>query len=169
MQRLVRQSLARNAFYTLQRRTFVNTTRSMAQVKRHKLDIKSLSSLKNGDKVEVSIDGQEDQKVLLLKFQNQVSAVGSKCTHYGAPLVKGVLSQDGRLTCPWHGACFNGRTGDIENAPAIDNISTYKLSEEGGAVYVEADAENVKSGGRRKPLVSCGASKSAAHVVIVGG
>jgi len=29
--------------------------------------------------------------------------------------VKGVVTGDGRLTCPWHGACFHIDTGDIES------------------------------------------------------
>jgi hypothetical protein len=32
-----------------------------------------------------------------------VQAIGAKCTHYGAPLAKGILTTGGRLTCPWHG------------------------------------------------------------------
>lgn len=36
------------------------------------------------------------------------------CSHYGAPLAKGVLSGN-RVVCPWHAACFNVATGDIED------------------------------------------------------
>lgn len=49
-------------------------------------------------------------KVLVVKQKGKISAVGAKCTHYGAPLVKGVLG-DGHVRCPWHGACFNVTTG----------------------------------------------------------
>lgn len=66
--------------------------------------IKDLSSLslQPGDKQEVEVEGL-DAKVLLVNSAGQIQAVGPKCTHYGAPLVKGVLSTNGRLTCPWHG------------------------------------------------------------------
>jgi nitrite reductase/ring-hydroxylating ferredoxin subunit len=67
--------------------------------------LKGLSSLdlKAGEKREVEVEGIEEGKVLLCNIGGKVSAIGSRCTHYGAPLVKGVLTGDGRLTCPWHG------------------------------------------------------------------
>uniref|UniRef100_A0A8D0HKK0 Apoptosis-inducing factor 3 n=1 Tax=Sphenodon punctatus TaxID=8508 RepID=A0A8D0HKK0_SPHPU len=58
-------------------------------------------------------------KALLIKENGDYYALGHKCPHYGAPLVKGVLSR-GRVRCPWHGACFNIGTGDIEDFPGLD-------------------------------------------------
>lgn len=65
-------------------------------------DLKSLD-LKSGEKREVEVEGIEEAKVLLVNTGGNITALGAKCTHYGAPLVKGVLTGDGRLTCPWHG------------------------------------------------------------------
>lgn len=67
--------------------------------------LKGLTSLdlKNMEKREVEVEGIEKGKVLLAKVGDKVHALTSNCTHYGAPLVKGVLTPDGRLTCPWHG------------------------------------------------------------------
>lgn len=91
--------------------------------------------------------------VLLLRNRKEFRALGSKCPHYGAPLSKGnpdlgkgekamlgrlVLTaqlrgflsgvlRGERLRCPWHGACFNIRTGDIEEYPALDCISCFKV------------------------------------------
>ena len=67
--------------------------------------LKSVTSLalQPGDKHEVEVEGIDDAKVLLVNAGGKIQAVGAKCTHYGAPLVKGVLTTDGRLTCPWHG------------------------------------------------------------------
>lgn len=62
----------------------------------------NLSSLKDGSKQEAEVEGIEEGKVLLLKTDGKIHAISPKCTHYGAPLVKGILSGD-RLTCPWHG------------------------------------------------------------------
>lgn len=54
--------------------------------------------------------GNSGNKVLIAKQKNEFFAIGAKCSHYGAPLVKGALG-DGTVRCPWHGACFNLRTG----------------------------------------------------------
>ncbi|NXF79785.1 AIFM3 factor, partial [Sclerurus mexicanus] len=75
--------------------------------------------------------------VLLVRNKKEFSALGSKCPHYGAPLSKGVLRGQ-RLRCPWHGACFNIRTGDIEEYPTLDCISSFKVTVEDGKVFVTA-------------------------------
>ena len=67
--------------------------------------LKDLSKLdlKNGDKVQAEVEGVEGGKVILVKVNNEVHALNANCTHFGAPLKNGVLTSDGRLTCPWHG------------------------------------------------------------------
>uniref|UniRef100_A0A3P9CDE3 Apoptosis inducing factor mitochondria associated 4 n=1 Tax=Maylandia zebra TaxID=106582 RepID=A0A3P9CDE3_9CICH len=67
-----------------------------------------------------------DQKVLLVRSEGQYSAVGGRCSHYGAPLIKGTLVGD-RVRCPFHGACFNVRNGDIEDYPGLDSLPCYKV------------------------------------------
>ncbi|RFU33310.1 hypothetical protein B7463_g2981, partial [Scytalidium lignicola] len=135
----------------------------------YKLAGVSSLNLKPGEKQEVDVEGVEGGKVLLLNVGGKHTALGAKCTHYGAPLVKGVLTGDGRITCPWHGACFNTATGDIENAPAIDNLPCFELSEKDGAVFVKGDIDTIKSS-RRKPNVRIsGQAITTEKVVIVGG
>lgn len=69
------------------------------------------------------VDFEDIGKVLLVRQNGKLSALGAKCTHYGAPLVNGALG-DGRVRCQWHGACFSLLTGDIEDFPGE---KTYKL------------------------------------------
>uniref|UniRef100_A0A8D3BC29 Apoptosis inducing factor mitochondria associated 5 n=1 Tax=Scophthalmus maximus TaxID=52904 RepID=A0A8D3BC29_SCOMX len=57
--------------------------------------------------------------VLLTRCEGKYSAIGNQCTHYGAPLSKGVISGH-RVRCPWHGSCFNVHTGDLEECPGMD-------------------------------------------------
>jgi len=33
----------------------------------------------------------------------------------------------GRVRCPWHGACFNLATGDIEDFPGLDSLQPYEV------------------------------------------
>lgn len=69
-------------------------------------DVSSLN-LNDGEMLQVEIEGIEDGKALLAKTGGRVHAMSTNCTHYGAPLNKGVLSPDGKLTCPWHGGMFS--------------------------------------------------------------
>lgn len=39
----------------------------------------------------------------------------------------GVLSK-GHVRCPWHGACFNIATGDIEDFPGLDSLPTFQVN-----------------------------------------
>lgn len=69
----------------------------------------------------------EDGKVLVVKQKGEINALGTKCTHYGAPLSQGALG-DGRIRCQWHGACFNLKTGDIEDFPGFDSLPCYQVT-----------------------------------------
>lgn len=72
-------------------------------------------------------------KVLLVKQKGKLSAIGNKCSHYGALLSTGALGE-GRVRCPWHGACFNIETGDIEDFPGQDSLPCFKVTVEQGRV-----------------------------------
>ncbi|KAJ5128380.1 Apoptosis-inducing factor 1 [Penicillium atrosanguineum] len=130
-------------------------------------DITSLSSLSPNDKIEVEVEGVQDGKVLLVNYDGKVHALTPNCSHYGAPLKNGVVGAEGRLTCPWHGACFNISTGDVEDAPALNALTKFELQEKNGAVYILGSEESIKSG-HRNPVGKCSAS-SEEKVVVVGG
>uniref|UniRef100_H2UUI7 Apoptosis inducing factor mitochondria associated 4 n=1 Tax=Takifugu rubripes TaxID=31033 RepID=H2UUI7_TAKRU len=98
------------------------------------------TDLKDGQMKEVMVG---EKKVLLVCSQGQYSAIGSQCSHYNAPLVKGTLVGQ-RVRCPFHGACFNVRTGDIEEYPGLDSLPTYKVKVENGMVYVTVNKHLTK-------------------------
>uniref|UniRef100_A0A1A8G897 Rieske domain-containing protein n=1 Tax=Nothobranchius korthausae TaxID=1143690 RepID=A0A1A8G897_9TELE len=122
------------------------------------------ADLQDGQMREVAVD---DQKVLLVRIQGQYSAVGSRCSHYSAPLIKGALVGD-RVRCPFHGACFNVRTGDIEEYPGLDSIPSYKVKVEDGKVYVTINKKSLTLTKRVKEM--CAIQPGTKHtVLLIGG
>lgn len=55
----------------------------------------------------------EDKQILVVKENGKIHAMGAKCTHFGAPLNTGIFCQ-GKIYCPWHGACFDSKTGNYK-------------------------------------------------------
>ncbi|XP_070761728.1 apoptosis inducing factor mitochondria associated 4 [Enoplosus armatus] len=122
------------------------------------------ADLKDGQMKEVTVG---DQKVLLVCTQGQYSAVGSQCTHYSAPLVKGALVGD-RVRCPFHGACFNVKTGDIEEYPGLDSLPSYKVKVAEGKVYVTINKNSLKLTKRVKEM--CSVVPEIKHtILLIGG
>ncbi|KAI9682164.1 MAG: hypothetical protein M1817_000218 [Caeruleum heppii] len=136
----------------------------MAQDYKLKLD---KLDLKNGEKREVEVDGIEGGKVLLVRVGDKTHAMSSNCTHYGAPLKLGVVNPEGRLTCAWHGACFNIETGDVEDSPALDPLAKFPIKEKDGAIYITGE-EGIIKASRRTANVKC-SPQGQEKVVIVGG
>ena len=50
------------------------------------------------------VEFEGEGKVLLSRLGDKIHATSAFCTHYGAPLVKGVLTADGRVV--WYVACY---------------------------------------------------------------
>lgn len=109
----------------------------------------------------------DEGKILLIKQKGELHAIGTKCTHYGALLHTGALGE-GRVRCPWHGACFNIKNGDIEDYPGLDSLPCYKVTVDNGQVKVQAKRKDLTSNRRAIDFSSCGL-KSADVVVVVGG
>ncbi|XP_066144859.1 apoptosis-inducing factor 3 [Euwallacea fornicatus] len=111
----------------------------------------------------------DEEKVLVVKQNGVIRAMGTKCTHYGAPLVNGALGE-GRVRCQWHGACFNIATGDIEDFPGLDSLPCYKVTiEDNGNVKVRARKTDLRTNKRTKPMVKKLATVNERYVIIGGG
>ncbi|GFU00934.1 apoptosis-inducing factor 3 [Nephila pilipes] len=110
----------------------------------------------------------DDGKILLVKENGTYSALGPKCTHYEAPLKNGVLI-GGKIRCPWHGACFNSKTGDIEDFPGLDSLPCYEAVVSDGLVKVKAPLSALKSQKRIKPMTKYSHVNPTTYVVIGGG
>ena len=103
-----------------------------------------------------------DKSVLLARRGDEVFAVGAVCTHYGAPLVGGLLVDD-TLRCHWHHACFSLRTGEALRAPALNPLSCWRVEQRDGTIYVREKLAHAA-----RPSIPA-TSGTPGSVVIVGG
>ncbi|HVS02923.1 MAG TPA: Rieske (2Fe-2S) protein [Thermoanaerobaculia bacterium] len=79
-------------------------------------------------------------QVLLARIGGAVYAMNNVCTHAGAPLAEGELGGEGRylLTCPWHDAHFDVRTGAVQqDTPWAFDTEVYPVELRGDEVWVE--------------------------------
>ncbi|KAF5367161.1 hypothetical protein D9758_004001 [Tetrapyrgos nigripes] len=106
------------------------------------------SALRDGEMKEVDF---EQGKVLLSRLGDKIHATSAFCTHYGAPLAKGVLTADGRVVCPWHGACFNVETCDIEDAPAPSALHRFGAHVADGKIWVTANPSYTEKANMSRP------------------
>lgn len=84
---------------------------------------------------EILVGHMGEESVLLTRQGNEIFAVGSTCTHYGAPLQEGILTK-GEVHCPWHHSVFSLRTGEVLKAPALSPISCWRTEVRGNMIYV---------------------------------
>uniref|UniRef100_T1J5D3 Rieske domain-containing protein n=1 Tax=Strigamia maritima TaxID=126957 RepID=T1J5D3_STRMM len=123
------------------------------------------NELENNEMKEFAV---EDGRVLLVKEDGVFSALGAKCCHYGAPLSKGVLS-NGVVRCPWHGACFNSKTGDIEDFPGMDSLAKYNVTVANGKVKLQVTKGELQNGVRQKPMCKRDLNNNSHYVIIGAG
>ena len=129
--------------------------------------VAQLADLHPGSKRLVQVQGTD---VLLCNIDGVVSALHPKCTHYGAPLIDGVLNGH-RLVCPWHHACFDARDGRHLEAPGCDALRTYPVDVEGGQIFVTLpqNTSHASDGQHPNPMVAGGSPAERPYVVVGGG
>lgn len=86
-----------------------------------------------GTAIMVTAVGEE---IGLFNLNGTFCAIGNQCTHSGGPLCEGDISGE-EVTCPWHGAVFNIRTGKAVTAPANADVPCFKVIVEGNDIKVE--------------------------------
>lgn len=91
------------------------------------------NELQDGEMKEIKVHEEKDT-VLLVRVNNKYYCLGPKCPHYSAPLKSGVLTNE-YITCPWHDAKFDIKTGECINGPSFDDIPKYEVVIEGNEVY----------------------------------
>ncbi|MEA2493917.1 MAG: hypothetical protein QOJ29_1828 [Thermoleophilaceae bacterium] len=77
----------------------------------------------------------EGRGVVLYRIGDSVWALGGTCPHRGAPLSEGALAGP-TITCPWHGARFDVRTGARLRGPACPDLGRHEVRIEGTRILV---------------------------------
>jgi apoptosis-inducing factor 3 len=124
--------------------------------------VATVNDLQDGEKQQVKV-GETD--VLLARIEGTFYATGAFCTHYHAPLEKGVLSGE-QIVCPWHTAHFNLKTGKQQEPPGLDSLSCYPVRIEGENVIVQVPEGD--SGQRTLKMATYDPNQDSRTFVILG-
>lgn len=78
----------------------------------------------------------EQKEIVIININGDFFAMDDTCTHAGASISDGKL--DGSIvTCDWHGAQFDCKTGKLEKFPAkINDLKSYQVIIESDDVFV---------------------------------
>ena len=77
----------------------------------------------------------EGEKIAIFNVEGQFYAIEDTCTHAEGPLSEGTLTGE-EVECPFHGACFNIKTGEATSPPAVTGVKTYRVKVSGGEIEV---------------------------------
>ena len=78
------------------------------------IKVASTADLAPGGARSVEVAGK---KIALFNLEGSFYAIDDTCTHRGGPLSEGEVSGE-EVTCPWHGAVYNIKTGEVLGPPA---------------------------------------------------
>lgn len=97
------------------------------------IEVARVGDIAPGEGKLVEADGKE---IALFNCDGEYYAIDNDCTHVGGPLCEGELYGD-TVTCPWHGAEFNIKTGEVLGPPAEENLNSYKVHVVGDVIKIE--------------------------------
>lgn len=96
------------------------------------ISVARLDQLQEGESLRVQL---EDFVLAVIKSGGQVYAIQEFCTHRFGPLSEGRYDKE-TVECPWHGSCFNLRTGQVIHGPAKEPIKTFPVEVRDGNILV---------------------------------
>lgn len=96
--------------------------------------VDKIENFSEGQMKNVTLGGKE---ILVAKSEGHFYAISNICSHAGAELHEGTLEAN-ELTCPWHGAKWDVKTGDLIWFPQkLNNQDIYTVLVEDQNVYIE--------------------------------
>ena len=80
----------------------------------------------------------DDKEILVVNLDGNYFAMDDTCTHAGASLSEGQI-EGSIVTCGWHGAKFDCKTGKLDKFPAkINDLKSYRVVVDADEVFIEA-------------------------------
>src|SRR4051812_29897625 len=92
------------------------------------------NELADGEPRRVEVGGA---RVLLVRREGEVYAIGEVCSHMGGPLAEGELQGD-VIQCPWHGSRFCVKDGSVVDGPATHPQPRYEARVSNGRIEVRS-------------------------------
>jgi len=129
----------------------------------HEAIVARIGDLGEGEMREAKVG---DTDVLLANVDGDYFAVAAACTHMGARLADGILRKR-RLICPWHHACFDIATGDVQEPPALDALPSYPVTLRGEDVVVTVPDDAPDR--QQMPMVGQDSTDARTFAILGGG
>ena len=95
--------------------------------------VAEIKDLEAGSAKRVEIEGKE---IALFNIDGTFYAIENTCTHRGGPLAEGELDGD-VVTCPWHGARYDVKSGEALGPPAPRGVMAYEVRVQGEDVEID--------------------------------
>ncbi len=95
--------------------------------------VAEVNEIQSGQAKLVEVEGH---RIALFNVNGNFYAIADTCTHQGGPLSEGTIEGFG-VTCHWHGATFDVRTGEVVGPPATKGVHKYAIKVEGSDIKIE--------------------------------
>ena len=78
----------------------------------------------------------EGRRIALFNLGGEFFAIDDTCTHRGGPLSEGDVVAE-KVKCPWHGARFSIKSGEVVGPPAVNSVTKYTVRVTGDDIEIE--------------------------------
>jgi 3-phenylpropionate/trans-cinnamate dioxygenase ferredoxin component len=99
------------------------------------VEVGKLAGMADGSLRSVQVNGQ---KVVLVRLGDDLFALKDECSHEEFPLSEGWV-EDGRLSCAFHGAKFDPKTGEALSLPAYESVKTFAVRVQNGTIEISVE------------------------------
>jgi 3-phenylpropionate/trans-cinnamate dioxygenase ferredoxin component len=97
------------------------------------IEVAKTYEIRPGEGKLIEVEGYE---IALFNCDGSYYAIDNTCTHQGGPLCEGDLEGD-KVICPWHGAEFDVKSGNVLAPPAEASVKSYRVEVDGDSIKIE--------------------------------